>query len=176
MISITEISKDALSVLNILTHIKDHMLWLENVSSNEFLFELCCRGSWLFSSRQSDSLWWIGPDEDLLSVRHLSPAEAPGIRWPWARGAVREPGTVLSSSNLTLSSGVPCALLTRFTFYLFRMYLPAECPRTGSPGSCRAPSWRQCWGTRPQSGSTRSPWLHYRIRAGTLSTWAGHRV
>lgn len=77
---------------------------------------------------------------------------------------------VLSSSNLTLSLGLSSALLTGFTLYFFRMHLQAECPRTGSPGSCRAPSWRQCWGTRQQSGSTRSPWLHYRIRAGTLST------
>lgn len=55
-------------------------------------------------------------------------------------------------------------------------YQAANCPPTGSPGSCRAPSWRRCWGTPPQFGSTRSPWLHYRTQAGTVSTWAGRRV
>lgn len=172
---LTKISKDALTLQHILTHIKDHIHWMENVCTNAFSFVLCCSGSWLLSSRQSDSLWWIGPDEDLHPVRHLSPSEAPGILWPWAGGAAREPGTVLSSSSSTLFLRV--IVHSPYMLYTFlRMSLQAECPLTGRPGSCRAPSWQRCWGTRPQSGSTRSPWLHYRIRAGTLSTWAGRRV
>lgn len=129
---LTKISKDALTLQHILTHIKDHIHWMENVCTNAFSFVLCCSGSWLLSSRQSDSLWWIGPDEDLHPVRHLSPAEAPGIRWPWAGGAAREPGTVLSSSSSTLFSGSSCTLLTCCT-------LSSGCPSRQSVLSLGGP-------------------------------------
>lgn len=83
---------------------------------------------------------------------------------------------VPTSSNLKLLQ-IHCALsLTRFTLFVFRMHLQAECPLIGSPGSCGALSWRRCWRTRAQSGSTRSPWLLYRIQAGTRSTGVRHRV
>lgn len=100
-----------------------------------------CSGDRLFTSGKSDSLWWIRPDEDLHPVHHLSHAEALGIDWPWSWRATREPGTKLLLFNKPQQK----LFLLAFELCLSssRMYLWVEFPLTGSPGSCRAPSWRQ---------------------------------
>lgn len=91
-------------IYTVFTHTKDHICW-RTVPLMCFFFDLCCRGSSLFSSRQSDPPWWVGPGEDLHPVCHLSPAEALSIQWPWTRGAAWEPGCCSRQSVLSL--GVP---------------------------------------------------------------------
>lgn len=125
----------------------------------------------MFPARKSDPLWCSGSNKDLHTLCHPGSAAPPGVQRARAGRPPGGPGTHWSSAVTHSHTALSVTL-----DLVFRKFLRAEPPPTGSPGACRAPSWRPHWESQPPSGWTQSPWLPCRTPAGTESTWPGRRA